>query len=95
VRYEHHLHIQNKAISVEVRGRSKCCEMLWVSHYLDNRLINGGYIVNLRRRPHPQIYIVVFISVRVSVNPLPGDVSAPYTFVLFSIAYIILTFCTL
>jgi hypothetical protein len=40
-----------KAIPVTGRGGPYGCEALRASHYLDNRLTDGGEVVSLTRRP--------------------------------------------
>jgi hypothetical protein len=41
----------SKVIPVTGRGGLQGCEMLRISHILDNRIKNGGEIVSLMRRP--------------------------------------------
>jgi hypothetical protein len=41
----------SKGIPVTGRGGPWGCEMLRFPHFLDNRLINGGEVVSLTRRP--------------------------------------------
>jgi hypothetical protein len=50
VRFEHHIHIESKAISVTVRGGLQRCEMLRIPYSLGNWLIDGDEIVSLKCR---------------------------------------------
>jgi hypothetical protein len=50
VRYEHHPHIKIKAIPVTSRVSLQGCDMLRVSHCIDNRLTDADEVVNLTRR---------------------------------------------
>jgi hypothetical protein len=45
-------HIKSTAIPVKGRGRLQGCEMLSISHCLDNRLTDGVKVVSLTHRPH-------------------------------------------
>jgi hypothetical protein len=71
MRYERHLQIKIKAISVTSRGDLQGCEMLRIQHCLDNWLIDRGEIVIHKHRPRftPQKHFLflslVLISVRV------------------------------
>jgi hypothetical protein len=42
---------ENKAIPVTGCGDPFCCVALWLPHFLDNRLTDGGEVVSLTRRP--------------------------------------------
>jgi hypothetical protein len=51
VRYEHHLHIKSKAISVKGRVGLQSYETLRISYYEENSLIDGGEVVSLTHKP--------------------------------------------
>jgi hypothetical protein len=64
---------------VKGRGGLEGCEMLTIPHCLDNRLIDGGKVVNPTHRPHftPQnhyffLMFPVLINVRSCMNPGPS-----------------------
>jgi hypothetical protein len=42
---------KDKAIPVTGRGGPYVCETSRLPHFLDNRLIDGGEVVSLKRRP--------------------------------------------
>jgi hypothetical protein len=43
---------KSKGIPVTGRGGLQSCEMLRISHCLDNRLTDGGKVVSPTHRPH-------------------------------------------
>jgi hypothetical protein len=43
---------EGKAIPVTGRGGLEGCDMLWIPHCLDNRLIDGGKVVSPTHQPH-------------------------------------------
>jgi hypothetical protein len=45
------LGIKGKAIHVTGREGPYFCETLWLPHFLDNRLTDGGEVVSLTPRP--------------------------------------------
>jgi hypothetical protein len=53
-----------KAIPLTGRGCLKGCEMLRITHCLENRLIDGGKAVSLTHRPHftPQKHYYFYVS---------------------------------
>jgi hypothetical protein len=51
VRYEHHLHIKSKAISVSGREGLWGCGMFSIRYCLDNRLTDGLEVDSLAHRP--------------------------------------------
>jgi hypothetical protein len=55
---------KSKAIPVTGHGDLQGCEMLRISHYLDNRLTDGGKVVSPTHGPHftPQKYSYFYVS---------------------------------
>jgi hypothetical protein len=58
-------------IKAKSRGNVQVCEMLRISHCLDNRFTDGDEVISITRLPRfgSQRYFLVVISVRGWVNP--------------------------
>jgi hypothetical protein len=54
---------ESKAIPVTVRRGLQCCQMLRITHFLDNGFKDGSEVVGLTRQPR-SFLILVLISVR-------------------------------
>jgi hypothetical protein len=76
---------RSEAIPVTGHGSLWNCEMSGIPHCLDNRLIDGGYVVSLTRLPRStaQEQFIILFSVRGWVNP--RDIVWPEGLVKFKI----------
>jgi hypothetical protein len=55
-----------KVIPVTGRGGPQCCETSRLQHFMDNRLIDGGEVISLKRPPHfnnpGRLLVLIFVQ---------------------------------
>jgi hypothetical protein len=82
VRYEHHLHIRNKAIPVIGREGLQVCEMLRIPHCLDSRLTAVKLSASPTNRaliPTNLFFFFLWYSFLLEADYTAGPSAADYT----------------